>query len=63
MQLELPFDDCSLINNILVLNQRRLPDDIIMADVNSWLRVALPWRRSRCNYFSLNAEFIFRGLA
>lgn len=62
MQLELLFDDCSLINNILVLNRRRSSDDIIMACVNSVFGVALPWRRSRCSFFDLNARFIFGGI-
>lgn len=46
MQLELPFDDCSLINNILVVNRRRNPDDIIMPCVNSIFGGLYVWEKT-----------------
>lgn len=61
MQLELPFDDCAIINNILVLNRKRNCDDIIIPLPSSAFGVALPWRRSRSCFFDLNARFLYGG--
>lgn len=58
MQLELPFDECAVCNNILICNRRRYADDIILALPSSF-GFALPWRRSRVGYFGINALFLF----